>query len=105
MRITDAAQRMIEGIEPPNIQRNMGQVNIATVVESDIYSVISKSTTIVAVAISPTLQSRAHIADRQTRNPLPPLNPYHTGKECPIIAIRQVKVTPRCHSPQSCAKT
>ena len=46
---------------------------------SDIYFVVSSSTTIIPVTIRPTRQSVTQIVERLTRNPLPPLKPYQIG--------------------------
>ena len=60
-------------------QRKAGTVSIATMVARDIYFVVKSRMSIIAVAISPHLQSTKKAQDRHTRKPLPPLKEYHTG--------------------------
>ena len=74
MKIAQLAAIKMTASDAPNGISSTGQRSMATVVESDIYFVVSSSITMIPVAISPTLQSITYMVERQTRKPLPPLN-------------------------------
>ena len=80
MKITEIVAIITGMIEISRKSMVMGQESIARVVESDIYLVIKSNIIISAVATAPTSQSTVHIAERQTKKPLPPSKPYHIGK-------------------------
>ena len=80
MNTAQMAAIKMTGTDAPNGNSKIGQRSIAMVVEIDIYRVIKSNTIITTVAISPTRQLMTYLVDRQTRNPLPPLNLYWNGK-------------------------
>lgn len=78
-KITIAASIKITDTGALNSSRSNGLQSVAATVASDIYFVVSSSTTIIPVTIRPTRQSVTQIVERLTRNPLPPLKPYQIG--------------------------
>ena len=59
----------------------------------------------VAIAISAMRQSTNHMVPKPDIKALPPLKPYHTGQQCPIITKSPVKAAPNCPQPKMLPNT